>query len=418
MLMMAHTGVCPSSFASFHGGSSKCNWPTYKCPHTPSWQLFSTCIHPDDAKTCMIWHTLRKPFKVPFGIPGHACRWELMDHHIAGCMVCGRVHRCDTDRCEEILEGEPGFQDLIKMKKTGMRCPTELTEDGSIVCQITGICIRTCSFGLEYELVSRQGLSTDEVTATMNLGGGSSGGGVELKKKRKIAPKDVSKKEPGVVVSNFIIRFGAMRNDFHEENLAFWIKRLISMVVQDRKVLYSKYNDSCEKRDVLLHAILREKADKNQPICMLSVAAQLEGRVKSMISRDASTHSVQSYRDPFECLKVWTDEEVDKLVNRVSPYIYRLMAVLKTIDCNKFKSNNIPWMMLGMLYMCTCGHNIGNVMVLPRVGELCTILPNDNRIFHYFGSLKINTKCVTEMSNMIAVTLKGNEGALRVLANV
>ena len=49
---------------------------------------------------------------------------------------------------------------------------------------------------------------------------------------------------------------------------------------------------------------------------------------------------------------------------------------------------------------------------------LCSILPNDNRIHHYFGSMGINTKCVTEMSNMIAGTLKGREGALRVLQNV
>ena len=49
---------------------------------------------------------------------------------------------------------------------------------------------------------------------------------------------------------------------------------------------------------------------------------------------------------------------------------------------------------------------------------LCNILPNDNRIHHYFGALGINSKCVTEMSNMIAGTLKGKEGALRVLQNV
>ena len=151
---------------------------------------------------------------------------------------------------------------------------------------------------------------------------------------------------------------------------------------------------------------------------MLSVAASLEHSVRSMITRDTSMHSVQSYRDPFECLCIWTDTDVDRLVGRLCPYVYRLMAVLKTIDCNKYKSNNIPWMVLGMLYMCTCGHNIGNVRVLPRIPELCTILPNDNRIHHYFGSLKINTKCVTEMCNMIAVSLKGNEAALSVLANV
>lgn len=357
-----------------------------------------------------------------------------MDHHLSGCLLCGRVHRCDTDRCEEILEGEPGFHDLAKKKKTGMRCPTEQTEDGSIVCQITGICIRTCSYGLEYELVSRQGLSSNDVSATISGGANTIKGGAtttstkepkqekQPRKKRKIVSEttDVPPlKLNGISPMDgvFRVKFSAMKNDFHEENLASWIKKLISMVVQDKSVLYSKYTDSCEKRDALLQSLFQGHS-KEKPVCMLSIAAKLESRVKSMILRDTSTHSVQSYRDPYECLKIWSDSDVDRLVSRVSPYIYRLMAVLKTIDCNKYKSNNIPWMMLGMLYMCTCGHNIGNVMVLPRVGELCTILPNDNRIFYYFGDLKINTKCVTEMSNMIAVSLKGNEGALRVLANV
>lgn len=385
-----------------------------------------------------LWHALRGPFKVPFNAK-HECKWEMMDHHLSGCRICGRVHRCDTDRCEEILEGEPGFHDLIVKKRAGMRCPTEQTEDGSIVCQITGICIRTCSFGLEYELISRQGLTSNDVANTMmgssssatTITGVVSATTVVQRGSKTSVPNDSGEKPPrkkrktAVAADTtlvgtqkaFQIKFSSMKNNFHEENLASWIKRLISMVVQDTNVLFSKYNDSCEKRDALLNSIL-QNLDRNKPVCMLSVAAKLESRVKSMIQRDTSTHSVQSYRDPYECLKVWSDIEVDRLVSRVSPYIYRLMSVLKTIDCNKYKSNNIPWMMLGMLYMCTCGHNIGNVMVLPRVSELCTILPNDNRIFHYFGALKINTKCVTEMSNMIAVSLKGNEGALRVLANV
>lgn len=82
------------------------------------------------------------------------------------------------------------------------------------------------------------------------------------------------------------------------------------------------------------------------------------------------------------------------------------------------QATNIPWMLLGMLYLCTGGHTIGTVTVLPRVRELCNILPSDNRIFHYFGSFGINTKCVTEMSNMIAGTLKDKADAIDALRNV
>lgn len=109
---------------------------------------------------------------------------------------------------------------------------------------------------------------------------------------------------------------------------------------------------------------------------------------------------------------------MDEIVSKVHPYMYRLLSVLKTIDSNKYKSNNIPWMLLGMLYLCTGGHTIGTVTVLPRVDELCYILPSDNRIFCYFGSMGINTKCVTEMSNMISCTLKDQDNAIRFLENV
>lgn len=98
--------------------------------------------------------------------------------------------------------------------------------------------------------------------------------------------------------------------------------------------------------------------------------------------------------------------------------MYRLLSVLKTIDSNKYKSNNIHWMLLGMLYLCTSGHVIGTVVVLPRVDELCYILPSDNRIYYYFGDMGITTKCVTEMCNMIAGTLKDQDRAIRLLEDV
>ena len=89
-----------------------CAWPVFTCPHTPGWQLFSACRHPVDSATAAMWHSVRGPFSVPVGIPGHTCEWEIMDHHMAGCKVCGRVHRCETDVCEEILEGEPGEKSI------------------------------------------------------------------------------------------------------------------------------------------------------------------------------------------------------------------------------------------------------------------------------------------------------------------
>lgn len=62
----------------------KCAWPAFYCPSTPEWQLFSSCMHERDSATSACWHSFRRPFPVPFGIPGHTCVWEKLDDHMAG----------------------------------------------------------------------------------------------------------------------------------------------------------------------------------------------------------------------------------------------------------------------------------------------------------------------------------------------
>jgi len=48
-----------------------------------------------------LWKSLRQPFRVPASV--HRCRlldWELIDCDVAGCTLCGKIHRClDTVSC-------------------------------------------------------------------------------------------------------------------------------------------------------------------------------------------------------------------------------------------------------------------------------------------------------------------------------
>ena len=112
-------------------------------------------------------------------------------------------------------------------------------------------------------------------------------------------------------------------------------------------MLYSKHMDSCERRDAVLLSVLRGMKQQQHEecegggVCMLSVVAKVEARIRGLAAGDAFTNSVQSVRDPFECLRIWTDDEVDDMVNRVHPHIYRLMSVLKTIDSNKYKVRTV-----------------------------------------------------------------------------
>ena len=41
------------------------------------------------------WHKLRSPFVLPpASISFHECEYETFDMGLAGCLLCGRVHRC------------------------------------------------------------------------------------------------------------------------------------------------------------------------------------------------------------------------------------------------------------------------------------------------------------------------------------
>jgi hypothetical protein len=71
-----------------------------------------------------LWKSLREPFRVPASV--HRCRlrdWELIDCDVAGCLMCGRVHKClDT-----------------------VNCPT-VAEEGRHICEITGFYARRSVF--------------------------------------------------------------------------------------------------------------------------------------------------------------------------------------------------------------------------------------------------------------------------------
>lgn len=65
------------------------------------------------------------------------------------------------------------------MTSNGGRCPVvQMEEDGSIICTISGACVRTRSYGIEYEILCRQGFSASEVHADQHRNGVRVGGGL------------------------------------------------------------------------------------------------------------------------------------------------------------------------------------------------------------------------------------------------
>ncbi len=139
-----------------------------------------------------------------------------------------------------------------------------------------------------------------------------------------------------------------------------------------------------------------------QNVCLCTMAAAIAHECKP---------------DPFQCLQVCSDAAINGFAKRISPPIIRLIAVLKTMDAIKYRGNTLPSMILGMIYLCTMGITCNDVRILPCVSDLSGILPNDNRIHHYFGSLGVNTKCVTEVSNLVNAALKDRMDVLKVFEN-
>lgn len=75
----------------------------------------------EDALSKM-WRDLRQPFTLCGCMKSvHECEWEVFDVGLAGCTVCGRVHRCSANRCAEAGVIETG---------------------DAIVCSVTGLCVR------------------------------------------------------------------------------------------------------------------------------------------------------------------------------------------------------------------------------------------------------------------------------------
>jgi hypothetical protein len=72
------------------------------------------------AKIDEVWLRLRQPFLLPQA--GHECKWDRYDADCAGCLLCGKLHRCPAGMA-------------------GCTCPLAKTHEGGHACLITGLCI-------------------------------------------------------------------------------------------------------------------------------------------------------------------------------------------------------------------------------------------------------------------------------------
>ena len=68
----------------------------------------------------VIWSILRGPFILPENTEKyHTCLWEKIDFDKAGCLLCGRLHLCDSITCKDVS-----------------------TTNESVICNVTGCVLR------------------------------------------------------------------------------------------------------------------------------------------------------------------------------------------------------------------------------------------------------------------------------------
>ena len=109
-------------------------------------------------KEYLLWHTVRAPFHRLTCAPSHRHQWERFDYDMAGCLMCGTLHKC---------EGYPG----VSVAKGGCTCPLETCEDGSICCTTTGYCfpVVRCAATEYTDTCEAGGMHVDEVSVRQVL---------------------------------------------------------------------------------------------------------------------------------------------------------------------------------------------------------------------------------------------------------
>lgn len=454
-----------------------------------------------DACAAFLWHDLKGPFPLPLNLLGHECQWELFDDYMAGCVLCGKVHRCDFDICEEVFpEDMEAFESYQTGRQQSFRCPTFQTDDdGSVICSITGSCVRSSAFGIEFEMIANKGLHAEDMTKLMDphiqtqflktmmstdtsysassstrsgsrrdkQGSSSSHHSQSLfyhttmdnenqqhfssatahgnnrkrsaeralssagsfshsvkasQKKQKQGQSRQAGQTPTTYYSHwdsqtsqrvlkqctsaFAISMDVMQGEFSIENIQKKVLQFLQMAGQNTNVLHARFLEASEKREACMYKMMAAHVklhgmdgNNSRAVCLCTLAA-------------AIAHSCPV--EPFDSLQACSNEKLNEVAQRISSPIVRLLSVLKTLEASKYKGNALSSMVLGMIYLCTTGVNCGTVRILPCVPGLGKILPNDNRIHFYFGKMGVNTKCVTDMSNLINTALKDRPDILRI----
>jgi len=260
------------------------------------------------------WLLLRKPFPLTRRcVSTHACEWERIDVDKTGCVLCSNIHVCSFGQCKQVT----------------------LTED-SLVCDITGLCIRQDNIivtGFSDEVISYG--SSETYTC------------------------DNKRLEQYDCIDAFVC----------ELLLSETASRVHGI---ERKHYLSKLTISIQK------TINKHTAPRG----MLSVLALIEDAVSH--NTDRKGYSVFDHAG-----RQRVAESCVKQLRSTLPICNKFLKM-------NIKRTDMRSAVFGLLFLMRSGIHIHDICVLPSIPELLEFLPNESNLLKYFG---FKSKTITEIEN-------------------
>lgn len=342
------------------------------------------------------WRSLRAPFTLPEGL--HRCEfddWEPFECDMAGCVLCGAVHRCDPNLC-----------------------PLVCTE-GRQVCEITGYCVKNAVFmaeALPSTCFLKGGRSAEfeehnelmiaparRAGARRALGGGGDHHGGSNGNPHNNCNNDnnsnnassasCERRKPRDEAISMSQRRSMALN---EEQVHEWIRDVLCSK-RTRAALITERDKRLTRLTSLFTKLVRHTRSRGRAVNLIAVCTAMAGATTTVRTPRLLDASV---------LDALTLRCRDAIAYFLWRFLDALPAAIPAIKMRGF--------VVGLLYLMRSGICLcDSVEILPRVSELAEALPLENQLQPCF---RLSTKIITEAENTIKHTLRGrNRGGLEAL---
>jgi hypothetical protein len=315
------------------------------------------------------WQRIRGPFCVPQGLAGHACNrhWETIDGGLAGCRLCGSMHRCFSGYCPSIMSNE-GF-----------------------VCAVTGVCLGQ----LFLSEMAQPGMNEYELDARLRHDFDSYHRVHEQRKPKR--PRSTAAQTRADDARSTV----RGRRDVVRDRRLHCTNTDAAVIVLQRVVC----SDSAERCLSYDHQKLQQ-ALRAILVQQLRACRRRQTRVGGVctinwVDMEAALHSTLSWqRLPARSTDLATKEKVlhvaahhiAVLVNFMAQHCEPIPTCLRQHD-----------FLIGLLYQMRVGVIVHDVVVLPKLVLLAYILPAEQHLNSTFG---VRAKAISEAENVVKHNLR------------